>query len=229
MALIAPGSLVADIRGSVGDVTYARNASGLYVRARTSPDQPESSERDKRQAALTALSQAWSATLTEAQRSTWRTYAARFPMPNRLGRLRFWDGLRHFIRCNAQHYRVSEAITFSSAPPAPPTYPPTFTIGASHMPNILNFSVPPSNYDPPPTGMRLYAYAGLQVNQGVTYYSGPWRYLDWTEFDGDSWADLPLGGAVWYDMTPGHRVFARLVAVLAAGETSIAGHTYDDY
>lgn len=228
MALIRTGSIVTDIRGSVGTDTYARNASGLYVRNRTFPDQTESDERPKRQAAMTLLSQAWSGTLTEAQRLTWRTYAARHPMPNRLGELRYLDGLRHFIRCNAQHYRITEGITHLTAPPGPPTHAPLFTFWVHTIFNRVTIDLPPLNYDPPPTGLCLYAYAGIEVNQGVNYYMHPFRFGKYTTWDGSNWLDMPFRMDLWYDATDDHRVFARMVAVLANGETSTAGYAHAD-
>ena len=126
MANVRLGSLVVDISGSVGDETFARNQGGIYVRERVSPAQPASAERDARQAAITAISQAWSGTLTETQRSTWRTYSFRHPLPDRFGRPKTPSGICHFIKCNVQRYRDETAITATSAPALPPPAMPTF-------------------------------------------------------------------------------------------------------
>lgn len=133
MASIRLGSVIADIRGSVGDETYGRNQGGLYVRQRVSPSQPPSDERDARQAAMTALSQAWSGTLNQTQRDTWTQYGRQHPLPDRFGRPRDLAGICHFIRCNCQRYRDESAITASTAPTSPPPAMPGFTAAATAL------------------------------------------------------------------------------------------------
>ncbi|HUW33205.1 MAG TPA: hypothetical protein VM223_16475, partial [Planctomycetota bacterium] len=86
MAGIQLGSIVSDIRGSVGTETYSRGQGGLYVKARSGPTGEPTAKQIQSTDATTALSQAWSDTLTEAQRETWRTYAAQFPKANRWGK-----------------------------------------------------------------------------------------------------------------------------------------------
>lgn len=176
MAVIRTGSIVSDIRGSVGDETYSRNKGGLYVRARVDPAQPASAERDLRQAALTAISQHWSASLTSAQRVSWRGYAAQHFLPNRWGTLSPRSGYVHFVRCNFQHYRVLAAVAFNTPPAQPPMHMPEFTLEANAAASWLRVWLPLTNYPDPVAADRYFLYCGADASAGRSYYSSPFRY-----------------------------------------------------
>lgn len=221
MATVRLGSVVADIRGSVGEETYGRNPGGIFVRARTPPGQPPSDERDERQAALTAISQAWSATLSDAQRSTWRTYAQANLLPDRFGRPKAMSGICHFIRCNAQRYRVSHAITALVAPDQPPGPPPPFDFTAHEQFARIKFKLSTFDYRGNPDGLYLYWYAGHQFGAGRNFYNGPWRYLGSNHRAAGAWDTSPWQYAHPWGLTTGKKVWSRLVAELPSHATSI--------
>ena len=120
MALINLGSIVADIRGSVGDETYSRNQGGAYVRARSGPSAPPNANQLNITASMTALSQAWSGTLTEANRNTWHEYAEQFPRPNRWGKRVLSNGYTRFVSINFPRYVATGLLTRSVAAAKPP-------------------------------------------------------------------------------------------------------------
>jgi len=163
MATVKLGSVVSDIRGSIGDETYGRNQGGIFVRARVDPAQPSSTARDATQAAMTALSQAWSGTLSEAQRSTWRTYAQAFTLPDRYGRPKSLGAICHFVRSNAQRYRTDSAITAELAPAQPPLPMPSFGFTAKaagqrrHGPAYRRDLPVPRPHQSPPSLAGLHA------------------------------------------------------------------------
>lgn len=222
MATIETGSIVADIRGSVGNEIYSRGPGGLYVKSRTSPAQPASAYRDATQATFTALTQAWSGTLTESQRQTWRQYANTWKTPNRLGRQIQTPGLCHFVKCNFYPHLVTALIPFLTAPPGGPTHIPSFTFTANGSTNQVAIALPPTNYDPLPDELNLYLSIGKEMNAGRNYYSTPWRYSGWNHWNGSVWTNDPWTVNTPWPISAGKKLFTRLVAVLADGETS--GH-----
>lgn len=222
MASVRLGSVVADIRGSVGEETYGRNLGGIFVRARTTPSQPASAERDLRQAAIAAIMAAWSGTLTQTQRDGWMQYGRTHLLPNKWGTLGKRPGHLHYLRCNVQIYRVIASALFSNAPARAPIYPPTFTLTADASLNTIAIDVPPTNYLTPRTTLRLYAYAGHVLNIGRVFYNGPWRYMDWNTYVAGSWVKDPWSMAYPWTLTAGKRVYARLVAQYNTGEISHA-------
>lgn len=216
MAVFVPGSVIGDIRGSVGNQTYSRNQGGLYVRARPNVPFEPSEEQLVCQATITALSRYWSAELTEDQRNDWRAYAHQHPQPDQFGHPHLVNGYTRFIQINFHYYRLWDNVHFPDAPSQPPLHPPIFTFTADASADTLDVPVPTSTYDPPFDGIRLYLFGGNDVSPGVNYYGGPWRYVGTNLHDGgwdaDPWTiDYPL------DLVEGDKVFAKLIIQHDAG------------
>ena len=176
MAVIKLGSVVSDIRGSVGDETYSRNQGGPFVRARVTPTDPSSFDQGLARQAVSDVSKAWSDTLTEAQRESWRTYAGIHRRPDRWGQPKHLSGYVWFLRSNIPNSRWAQTIDFLEAPSEPPLgqLPFTFTAEADGPidpyfvrpvlePNVKLFA-----------GLWSYVFIGNFVNPGVAYYTGPW-------------------------------------------------------
>lgn len=192
MAVIQTGSIVDDIRGSVGAETYGRNQGGLYVRTRTGPAGPPSADQDKSTAAITALSQYWSATLTDQQRDDWRKYAHQHPRPNRWGTLTITNGYNRFIAHNARIYRITTAVTYPSAPSRPPIHPPVFIIEEALSTEWVTIDMTLANYLPADVDLYVQAYFGINVSPGVNFYAGPWMYAGFNICTApDTWASDP--------------------------------------
>jgi len=223
MATLVPGSIVQDIRGSVGTETYSRNTGGLFVRNRTSPGQPESAERDLRQAAITAISQYWSGTLTEAQRQTWHTYAGQFPLPDRWGRPKQLSGYCHFVRSNVQRYRRTSTVSYAVAPTRPPLWPPGFSVIPTADSVYVKIMLPIPNYDPPPAPLSLMCFVGLQVPPGRSYFSSPYRYADYLDWNGAAWSNPDGWIASWAATAAGNKIWVRVVVTDYYGATSEPG------
>ncbi len=225
MAVLRTGPIVADIRGSVGDETFARNQGGLYVRARTTPTNPNTQDQQDCRAAMTALSQFWSGDLTEQQRSDWRSYAQQHPQPDRFGNPHLVNGYTRFIQVNFHRYRIDTAVAFPDAPLNPPIHPATFTFTAEATTDTITIDLSFPEWDGGIKNLQVYAYGGPEVNPGVSFYNGPWRYRATnrynTEWQLDPWTFEHI--AV---MTEGKKVFYRIVAQMRDhGELSTSYQT----
>lgn len=177
MALIVPGSLVSDVRGSIGTETYSRNQGGLYVRTRAGPIGAPTAKQLNRQAAMTALSQAWSGTLNEAQRDTWRQYAHAFPGRNRWGNPTQTNGYCRFVAVNYLNYIRDTAIITNTAPTAPPLNPPLFSFDAFEEESEVTVNLPLDLELPDDSQFRAYLFAGLSINAGVSFYLHPFTSI----------------------------------------------------
>jgi hypothetical protein len=179
MAVIVPGPVVADIRGKVGGVTYSRNQGGLYVKANPDWTQPASGFRDATQDALEFVAKAWSDTLTENQRQSWRIYARAHPRPNRWGHRTLTNGYTFFVRANFYLCVGRETIFYPTAPTLPPPPAPTFTASPSPATNKWSLNIPAITIPPGQDCISYYVYDQLPEPKGQTGTRGPWRYCSY--------------------------------------------------
>jgi hypothetical protein len=110
MALVQYGGGILDMRGSIGGQVHSRNRNGNYIRARTTPVNPQSSRQNKIRNVIMSLTQYWSNTLTQAERNEWEVYAAAITRVNKLGAQIKLTGFNHFIRSNSPRSQQDEAI-----------------------------------------------------------------------------------------------------------------------
>lgn len=228
MAVVDLGSIVQDIRGSVGNETYARNQGGIYVRARAGPAGPPSGEQDKSTAAMTALSQWWSSDLTEQQRKDWRKYAHQFPRPNRWGHLTITSGYCRFIATNFRGNRPGGAINWSDAPLIPPWHPPALSFTADSGTGNVTVAVPPIGYEVSTHTLYMEGYWGEEVGQGVNFYASPWTYAGQTFYiPGPGWINDPWVLAYPGGLTQDLRLYVKFI-IQDIGEGAFSEY-YQDY
>ena len=185
MAVIVPGSIVADIRGSVGAETYSRTQGGLVVKSKPIPTQTASTKRDQIQANLTAVTQAWSGRLTALQRKNWGTYGHQWPRPNRWGDPIITSGYLAYVRCNCTLKLINPALWIDE-PPALGMLPiPTFTI-YSFLTTTQNVFITLDPFYQLVEEYYLIISMGKTTNTGVSYYSSPWQIKQASRWwDGD--------------------------------------------
>lgn len=223
MATALPGPLIAALRGSVGDLTFYRYPGGLGIRQRITPDETETDARKLARDAWAAVHDAWSETLTEEQRTSWRDYGRQFPHPNKWGIPRPDSGSQSFMRHNFHPTYIYTGIIFPTAPTAPPLPRPQPTITADSVTEAVTVTLPPTPFDPPPPGLLLYSYLGRPVTIGTNYYSSPWL-LNFpnaysTLWDYDPWYLLIPGGIL-----AGQKIWLKIIAqMFPGGEISSPG------
>ena len=211
MAVIRLGSIVSDIRGSIGEETYSRGQGGLYVKARSGPTGEPTAKQLASTAATTALSQAWSATLTEAQRESWQTYAKQFPRPNQWGQPSLKNGFTRFIAVNFPQYVQSSAVAFRTAPVQPPFTPPVFSFTATTAPDKFIIPAPLVNICNGSHVLWLYIYVGTEQNVGRNYYRTPYTSLYYTTRAYSIWQYFPLTISVVPAVyTTGKKIWLRM-------------------
>lgn len=97
MASITTGSIVNEIRGSVGTEAYSRNAFGAYVKARTTPANPNTVPQQNARQVIADGVVAWRS-LTDDQRELYVVEARSRTSQNRLGLPARMTGYNLFIR-----------------------------------------------------------------------------------------------------------------------------------
>jgi len=192
-------------------MVYSRGQGGAIVYALPDWDQPNTQDQLAARDAITNLSAAWSATLTEAQRNSWRKYAHQHPLPDRWGQPRLVNGYCYFVRVNARWYRDASAIQWASAPDVAPLHLPLHSVTALAAGDAVTLALPPLNYNPAPPGLILWHQAGKPVAGGVNYFNGPWRYTE-KNTNAPPWSSTPWIITWPWPFDAGQRIFSRLVA-----------------
>jgi len=127
MAKIQLTDLVADIRGSVGGVTYTKGVGGIHVRKTKPIPSVSSTSRQTFVRSLCAYLAGLWRTLSEEQRSIWATYAGSHPVVDVFGVPRIYPAYNYFIELNFCHYEcdlpiIEDAPIDSEAPISPEGY-----------------------------------------------------------------------------------------------------------
>ena len=115
MASFVPSSLIGDVRGSVGGVTFSRCRSGAVLRARSSPRGLPSLYQTERRAAHSVITDHWRNTLSAANRDTWIELAKQTVLHNKNGLAFTPTGFMLFVRAS-QSYR-HPSLSFPAAAP----------------------------------------------------------------------------------------------------------------
>lgn len=220
MALIETSALINDIRGSVGGNTFARNRGGLYARARRVPLNPRSVRQTAVRSVFGDLSQVWANTLTEAQRTAWRTYADNVPLPNSLGDPRSVTGLNMYQRGNT--------LLLDTAGARVDDGPTIFTVGPTITPTITLDTVADTltvtdlgGYDPAVSGtVGLLLTQGPPQSPGVNFFQSPFQKASGTQV-ADLMTDLPTAVPLPFPIAAGQAIFIRTSVVTTDGRVGV--------
>lgn len=177
MPLIRTGAGVTNISGSISGNTFARNKSGLCMRTRTVPTNPQSSAQSKARSLFCQLTQVWRSGLSDSQRSAWNNYAAVIVSKNKLGESTNFTGQLHFIRSNQARMTAGLALqkdgpTSLLLPEKDPTF--SFVAFATSQEIYLSFDHSLPWFSEP--GGALSLLIGRPVSMTRNYFNGPWRY-----------------------------------------------------
>ena len=158
MARVTYGSGVTELAGSIGGVTYQKNASGNVARLRPNPTVNPTALQAGFQTNMAYLVSFWP-TLSQVNKDLWDAHAAAHPHTTPWGESKALSGYQWFLSCNLLRFYLypiprSTPGAWYNAP-----VPDQFTIETSAT-YIRVAWVP--NYDPP---YQLLFYASLPLRQ----------------------------------------------------------------
>lgn len=175
-AMKIKSALVTQISGSIGGVTGSHNRSGMYLRSRAIPTNPNTALQAAVRQNLGQLSAMWQ-TLTSTQQAGWNEYAANVAMTNPLGDTVYLTGQQHFIRSNSPRLQFQQNILSAA--------PTVFNLGTFTAPTItsavsgaqqveMGFQATDEWAGEDDSVMAF--YLGMSVSPGRNFYKGPFRY-----------------------------------------------------
>jgi hypothetical protein len=221
MATVQYGSMVVAIRGSIGGMTFAKNAGGNYVKSKGIPPRRQSLAQGRRVSILASWSSAWK-DLTGGEKGAWHDFARQVEniRYNSLGIPYYLTSLQMFGAINGT--RASVGLAMTKVPPADdlPVIPRLLALSAnaSVQPPVVLLSYDINSF--PSDG---YAMVEGYVLQRATLrkWFGPWRYVAVVaspppdELDLSAAVEVELGPLV-----PGQTLFIRVAAVSGEGRKS---------
>lgn len=211
--------IVTQASGSVGGVTFSRNRSGMYLRARAVPVNPATARQQVMRNATSQLSQMWVSTLTENQRIGWTNYAANIAFKNKLGDVHHLSGLPMFVRCNAPRLQLEDPVDT----PVILDAPTVFTLGdpiedaeitqdgQTPYGVTLSFEATGSATD------QALIYVSRPQNESINYFRGPYQLQGRTEMDAGTFRLQP--NPKW---AAGQKIFVQVRITYSDGRLSAA-------
>jgi hypothetical protein len=109
--MLFKSALVTSISGSIGGMTGSHNRSGMYLRARAIPVNPNTAQQQVVRSAMRDLASRWVETLTAFQREDWDVYGSLVPLPNSLGTPVEQSGIAAYQRSNIPRIQNGLPIT----------------------------------------------------------------------------------------------------------------------
>jgi len=224
MALVKFGAGVVQMSGSIGGTTFARNSSGNYARARTTPVNPQSTRQEKIRAVIAYLTDRWLETVTALQRAAWGDYALAVAMKNRLGESIHLSGFNHYIRSNAALLYGDYAVV-DAAPVilALPDQDPTLAFTASEATQDLSIVFDDAAAWAAEVGGYMFVRMSRPQNPTRNFFAGPYLFADALEG-----AVVPLTSphdvAAPTPIVEGHRLWIACRIVRADGRLSEVFH-----
>lgn len=172
------------VSGSVGGLTYAHAKGGtMYSRARAIPVNPNTPFQVTVRNLMAFLVNAWTSTLSSAQRNTWDMYGQNVPVTNALGDSVTLSGQNWFIGANL--IRSQSDVKLASTLGLIQTAPVVFNRGDLTAPGGIaydvttGFSLSYTNTDSwaIADGGALLVFQGRPRNPSRLSFKGPWRLI----------------------------------------------------
>lgn len=207
--------------GSIAGITYSHNRGGMYVRARSTPTNPNTPQQQTLRSIMTQLSTRWTGGLTIAQRTGWETYAANVPLIDRLGEPRTVTGMNMYNRSNVPRLQAALARIDDA--------PTVFDLGSFTAPSVQAIDTVAGTADIAfatgdewvnEDGAALLLYASRPQSQAINFYKGPFRFAAAVLGNSTTPPTSPATINLPFPVTTGQRVFFRGNVTRADGRLS---------
>lgn len=213
MALVKYGGGIVQMSGSIAGNTFARNAYGNYVRARTKPVNPNTARQQGVRAAIATLTTRWSSTLTAPQRTAWNLYGTSVGMLNHLGETIHLSGFNHYIRSNVTR-ETGPTVLVDDGPVIfeLPAQDPTLAVTASEATQQLTTTFDNTMDWSVEDGSFLFLFQGIPMNPQRNFFGGPWRFFRYVGGVAPGGAASPDVSAAVFAIAEGQRqwIYARI-------------------
>lgn len=199
--------VITQASGSIGGVTFTRTRSGMTLRARSMPVNPNTPYQQAVRSAQSSISQAWQTSLTDDQRAAWTNYALNVSRRNKLGDAIILTGHQMFVRCNAPRLQAGLAAVLDGPTDYTLGDPPTeiFVDTEPAEPNELLVQWDSTGV---PADTRALLYLSRPMSRTRNFFKGPYRFN--SENDATSGVVSAAVALLPSPIDVGGRIFARI-------------------
>ena len=218
--MLFKSTIITQGSGSIGGLVFSHNAGGAYVRARTTPTNPNTPQQIAVRNAVAFLSNFWNNGLTQPQRRVWDLYGEKVSVTNRIGEQVFISGMAQYVRSNVVRLQSNVARVDDG--------PGVFNIGQFSDVRIQNFSEatqlgeiafengPLTDPWANEVGGFMWIFISRPANPTINYFRGPYRLV--ATIVGDPVAPVsPILINAPFPFIAGARIFGRVITGLADG------------
>lgn len=207
--------------GSVGGLTVAENAGGLYMRARVTPTNPSTPQQSDVRAAAGELTNRWANVLAQSQRDAWDLYAFNTPLVGPLGASRTVSGQNMFVRGNLQR-AVAGSPLADNAPTDFNLSSFTLITGFSADSGAQSFGFSFTNTDDwaNEDDASMWVFLSRPQQISINYFTGPYRFAGQVDGDAITPPTSPAAIPVPFVITAGQRLFGRVLVSRVDGRLS---------
>lgn len=210
MALVQYGGGILDVRGAIGGQVHSKNRSGNYIRARTTPVNPQSSRQNTIRAIVAFLANTWSALLSQVQRDQWEVYADAIVVTNKLGAAIKLTGFNHYIRSNSVRLQggagvIAPGPSILSLPPEDPLMIGTVDEAAQQISVAFDDTLDWVDQDEG----YIFVYMSAPKNTGVNFIGGPFRFAGVIQGDSTTPPTTPTTMAAPFPVAENQEIVVR--------------------
>lgn len=210
------------VSGSIAGITYARNAGGMYARARAVPVNPATEFQTLIRSAFAGAAQSWALDLDDAEQAAWNVFGTNVPVTDSLGQVRHrsgqnWYGGSATLRVQAGLDPILSGPTVFAQPPVTA---PAYTI--VHAATTVHVAFTNTDDWANEDGGALLIYASRPQNPGRNFFKGPYRLAGVVLGDGTTAPTSPATVTLPFAVAgAGTKMFFKAVPLTADGRYGV--------
>jgi hypothetical protein len=212
--------IFSSVSGSIKGITFSKNRGGQYVKGRSSPTNPNTTQQQTIRTILSDLSNLWVNTLSQADRNKWADYAANVPVTNRLGDSINLSGINMYVRCNSPRIQAG----FARVDTAPVIFDlgsfTPVTIEATAAADGISVTFENTDDWANEDGGGMFIYAARPQNETINYFKGPYQFAGSIDGAAITPPAVPGGATSPFAFEIGQKIFTRIQTVRADGRLS---------
>ena len=213
-------NVLSKVSGSLAGITGAHNRGGMYLRARSTPVNPNTAFQQAVRNFVSSVSSDWSNVLTQVQRDAWDVYVQNQLFLNKLGEAKSIPPMSAYIKTQVPRLQAG-LVQVNDGPvifTLPPFTDPSFAIVGSTGAIDVTFDNTDDWANEDDAAMLIYCSRPQSV--GVNFFKGPYRFVDAIEGDALVPPTSPAAMTTVFLGGTGSKYFFRVRVTTADGRLS---------